>query len=162
MDNENSDASSNSHNGLIEPKERDLMAFEKAGYWMAVGVLALFASNHFAARHDGEVRCLVSRSLAAVQQASGHATRLLSVAEMMLGRGETRFARTQMTLACAQTRLASLQSVIAQHEDAMARVQAERARIVTMQQLHGIVICPRQSLRTTIPESSSIRTDGTI
>jgi hypothetical protein len=95
------------------------MVFEKAAYWIAVGVVALFVSNNFAARHGEEVRCLADRSLAAVEQVSGHAARFLGMAEMMLGRGETRFAHAQTTLAGAQTRLASVESGIASHEAAL-------------------------------------------
>jgi hypothetical protein len=135
------------------------MVFEKAGYWIAVGVLALFFSNHFAVRHENDVRCLASRSLAAIERVSGHATGLMATAEMMLGRGETRFAGVQTTLACAQTRLASVQTVMAQHETSLARVQAEHARTAAMQQLGRTVVCPRQHLRMAIPQPSR---DGTI
>ncbi|HXM22794.1 MAG TPA: hypothetical protein VN948_16165 [Terriglobales bacterium] len=138
------------------------MGSEKAWYWIAVGVLALFVSNNFAARHEGEVRCLASRSLAAVEQVSGHAAKFMAMAELMLGRGETRFVRTQTVLAGAQTRLASVQTAIARHEAAFARVQAEHAQMVTMQQLGRTVVCPRQNLRIVIPELPSMRTDGTI
>jgi len=138
------------------------MSSEKAWYWIAVGVLALLVSNNFAARHQGDVRCLASRSLAAFEQVSGHAPRLAEMAEMMLGRGETGFARTQTTLARAQGRLASVQTVIAQHEIAFARVQTEHARIAAMQELGDPVICPRQNLRIVIPELPAMRTDGTI
>jgi hypothetical protein len=113
------------------------MGSEKARYWIAVGVLALFVSNNFAARHEDEVRCQASRSVAAVEQVSGHATRLMAMAEMMLGRGEIRFVRTQTAMAGAQARLASVPSVIARHEAALARVQAGHARMVEMEQLRG-------------------------
>ena len=112
-------------------------------------------------RHDGDVRALVSRSLAAVEQVSGHATRFMAVAEMMLDKGKARFAQTQTTLACAQTRLASVQSMLASREAGLARVEAERARMAAMRQLGASVICPRQNLRIVIPEAS-MRSDGTI
>jgi len=135
------------------------MVFEKAGYWMAVGVLALFVSNHFAVRHENDVRGLASRSLAAVQQVAGDATRFIATAETMVGRGESRSARVQTTLACAQTRLASVQTVLARHEASIAWVQAEHARMAAMEQLTGPVICPRQHLRMAIPR---LARDGTI
>jgi hypothetical protein len=135
------------------------MVFEKAGYWIAVGALALFVSNNVAARHENEIRCLASRSLTAVEQVSGQATHLMAMAETVLGRSETRFVRTQTTLACAQTRLASMQAVIASHEAAFARVQAVPAQIATMRQLRGPVICPRQNLRIAMPH---IARDGSI
>ena len=138
------------------------MYFEKAAYWMSVGVLALLISNHVAARHQGDIRCLASRSLAAVEQFSGHATGWLATAEMMLGRGEPRYVRAQTMVACAQSRLASVQSVLAQRESALARVQTERARMMMIEQLRTPVICPRQNLRMTIPQPLSALREGTI
>ena len=124
-----------------------------------MGVLALFVSNHFAARHEDGVRSFASRSLAVIEEVSGDATGFMATAQTMLGRGGTRFAQTQTTLACAQTRLASVQTVMARHETAMARVQAEHARMSAMPQLGGAVICPRERLRLAIPQPSR---DGTI
>ena len=135
------------------------MAFEKVGYWIAVGVLVLVMSNNFVVRHEDDVRALASRSLAAVEQVSGHATRFMAVAEMMLDKGEARFAQTQTTLACAQTRLASVQSMLASHEAGLARIEAERARIAAMQQLGASVICPRERLKIVMPQ---LLHDGTI
>jgi hypothetical protein len=138
------------------------MGTEKALYWMAVCVLALLVSNNFAARHMGEVRCLASRSLAAVEQVSGHAGRVVAMAEMTLGRGESRFDHAQMAVDRMQTRLASAQCVLARHQAAFARVQAEHARLEAMQELRSTVICPRPNLRIVIPEMPAMRTDGTI
>ncbi len=135
------------------------MVFEKVGYWIAVGVLALVVSNNFVVRHENDVRALASRSLAAVQQVSGHATRFMAVAEMMLDKGGARFAQTETTLACAQTRLASVQSMLASREAGLARVEAERARMVAMRQLGASVICPRERLKIVMPQ---LPHDGTI
>ena len=135
------------------------MVFEKAAYWIAVGVLALFVTNHFAGRYENEARCLASQSLAAVEELSGQATRLMAMTETMLGQGETHFARTQTIVACAQTRLASVQTVIASHEAALARVQADHARIEALQQLRGTIVCPRQNLRIAVPQ---LHREGTI
>jgi hypothetical protein len=134
------------------------MVFEKAAYWIAVGLLALFVTNHFAGRYEDEARCLASQSLAAVEQLSGQATRFMAMTDTMLGRGEAHFARTQTMVACVQTRLASMQTVIASHEAALARVQAEHARIEALQQLRGIVVCPRQNLRMVVPQMHRDRT----
>ena len=134
------------------------MVFEKAAYWIAVGVLALFVTNHFAGRYENEARCLASQSLAAVEQLSGQATRVIAMTETMLGRGGAHFVQTQTMVACAQTRLASVQTVIASHEAVLARVQAEHARIEALQQLRGIVVCPRQNLRMVVPQMHRDRT----
>ena len=135
------------------------MVFEKAAYWIAVGVLALFVTNHFAGRYENEARCLASQSLAAVEQLSGQATRVIAMTETMLGRGEAHFVQTQTMVACAQTRLASVQTVIASHEAVLARVQAGHARIEALQQLRGSIVCPRQNLRIAVPQ---LHSEGTI
>jgi hypothetical protein len=138
------------------------MGSERAWYWIAVAILAMFAINNVAVRHQNGVRCLASRSLAAIEQVSGHATSVMAMAEMMWDRGESRFDHSQMALAVVQTRLASAQCVLSRHEAAFARVQAEHARMVAMQQLNRTVICPRQTLRMAIPEMPSMPTGGTI
>jgi hypothetical protein len=135
------------------------MISERALYWIAVSVLALFTGNHFAVRHENNVGCLASRSLAAVEHVAGDATRFMATAETLLSRAGSRSAPAQTTLACAQTRLASVQSMIAQHEAALARVQAERARIDAMRQLSGSVLCPREGLRMVTPR---LTRDGSI
>ncbi|HXM62664.1 MAG TPA: hypothetical protein VN950_17525 [Terriglobales bacterium] len=128
------------------------MVFEKAAYWMAVGVLALLVSNHLAGRYEDGARRLASQSLAAVEQVSGQATRVMATAEMMLGGGQVRFVRAQNAMACAQTRLASVETVLASHEAALAKVQAERAQLMDLQQLRGTIMCPRQNLRMVMPQ----------
>jgi hypothetical protein len=136
------------------------MASEKVSYWMAVGVVALLVSNHFAARHGDEIRCLADRSAAAIESVTGPASRLMETAEMMVGRGETRVVQTQTVLAQAETRLASVQTEIECHEAAFARMRAEQARAVAIRELHAAVICPRPNVRIMAPRS--IHTDGTI
>jgi hypothetical protein len=135
------------------------MISERAFYWIAVSVLALFAGNHLAVRHESNVQCLVSRSVAAAEHVAGSASRFMATAETLLSQSGTRFAPAQTTLACAQTRLASVQSMIAQHEAALARVQAEHARIDAMRQLTASVLCPREHLRMVTPQPTR---DGSI
>jgi hypothetical protein len=124
------------------------MVFEKAAYWMAVGVLALVVGNSVASRHglnvgSRNVGSLPNRSFAVVEQVAGDATELLGSAEEIVGRAGTRFAHSQSTLACLQTRLASVQSRIAQREAVLARVQAQRARMVAMEQIRSTALCSR-------------------
>jgi hypothetical protein len=138
------------------------MGSEKASYWIAVAVLAVFAINNFVVRHQNGVRCLTGRSLAAIEQVSGHGTGIMEMAEMVLGRGESRFVHTQMVLGGVQTQLASAQCVLARHEAALAWVQAEHSRLLAMQQLRSTMICPRQNVRLAIPEPPSMRTGRTI
>jgi hypothetical protein len=141
------------------------MASEKARYWAGVGVLALLVGNHFAATFQGDVRCLASRSQAVFEELPGRASGLMGMAEMILDKGESRFARTQSTLDRVQTRLASVQTVIDCEQASFARIEAEHARMEAMQELRGAVICPRQSLRIAIPAPSPVsithRNDGT-
>jgi hypothetical protein len=116
------------------------MSSEKVLYWIAVAVLSVFAINNFAARHTGDLGCVAGRSLSAIERASGHASRVVAMAEMMLGRGESRFDHGQMALAGLQTRLASAQCVLARHEAAFARVQSEHNRMIAMQELGRTVV----------------------
>ena len=135
------------------------MDSEKAWYWIAVAVLAAFTINNFAARHHDDARCLASRSVAAIEQVSSDATRVMAIAETLLDRSESSFDHSQMALAGMQTRLSSAQCVLARHEAALARVQAEHSRLLAMQQLRSTMICPRQNLRMAVPQPPP---DGTI
>jgi hypothetical protein len=135
------------------------MISAKASYWMAVGILALFVSNHLASRYEDEAGRLAGRSMAVAQQISGQATHVMATAEMMFGGGEVHFVRAQNAMACAQTRLASVETALASHEAALAKVQAEREQLRSLQQLRGTIMCPRQSLRMVMPQ---LHGDGTI
>jgi hypothetical protein len=138
------------------------MVSEKASYWMAVGVVALFAGNHFAARHGDEIRCLSDRSAVAVESVTGPASRLIATAEMIVERGATGVVRTQTVLAQTETQLASVQTEIECHEAAFARMRAEQARAVAMRELQAAVVCPRLNIRTVSPRPPSMHTDGPI
>ncbi len=122
------------------------MALEKAGYWIAVGVLALTVSNHIAAGHEDFARRVANQSLAVFQQVSGDAAHLMATAEVMPGQGGTHFAPSQTVVACAQSRLASVETVMAQHQAALAQVETLHARIVVRQGLRSPVMCPRERL----------------
>jgi|SRR5579872_5640453 len=124
------------------------MVFEKAVYWMAVGVLGLVVSDNLASRHglnlgSPDAGSLSNRSFATVEQIASEATRLLGTAEQIVSRAGTHYARSQSTLACLQTRVASVQSRIAQPEAVLARVQVQRARMVAMEQMRGVALCSR-------------------
>jgi hypothetical protein len=138
------------------------MASEKALYWIGVGLLALFVSNHVALRHRDQVRCVLHASLSGNERLSGHASRMMAAAEMLLGQRESRFDHAQLAVDSLQTRLASAQCALTRREAAFARVRAEHARIEAMQQLRSQTICPRQSLRIVIPDRPSMPHDGTI
>ena len=101
------------------------MASEKARYWMAVGVAALFLGNSFVGSRS-LTPSVADRSMATAQRISGQAMRYAMLAQVMLGRGEAGFVHAQTATACAQTRLAVVQTAMAHREAALARVQAER------------------------------------
>jgi hypothetical protein len=139
------------------------MASEKALYWMAVGVAALFLGNHYVSRFDS--RCLADRSLAAVQGLSGPANRFMAMAEVMLDRTSTNFDRTQSAVANAQTQFVSMQTAITRQEVDCVRVQAEQARTMALQQVRQMrleVVCPRQTLKLNAPRLRAAPQDGTI
>lgn len=125
------------------------MASQKALYWMAVGLLALVAGNHFVSKFDGT--CLAYKARAAAERMSGQSDYLMAVAEVMLGRTSTRFDRAQAALAMSQTRLASVQTSFARREAVCARVQAVRARIMVQQQLQQMQIVSRPHVEIMIP-----------
>jgi len=126
------------------------MASEKALYWMAVGLVALMAGNHFASRFDG--RGLAERSMAWVEQLSGQSGSAFAVAESWASSGSSRCVRAQAAMARAQAHVASVQTAMARQDAACARLQAERARLMTMQQTRVRVIVPNQNFRVEIPE----------
>src|SRR5438067_1587096 len=113
------------------------MASEKALYWIGVSILALMVGNHVALRQRDQVRCLLRSSLSGNEHLSSHASRMMATAEMVLGRGESRFDHAQIAVDSVQTRLASAQCALSRHEAAFARVQAEHARMEAMEELRG-------------------------
>jgi hypothetical protein len=128
------------------------MASEKALYWMAVGLLALFMGNHFVGKYDG--KCLASKAQAAAERMSGQATHLMAMAEVAMGRTSTRFDRAQAAMAMAQVRMASVQTQFARQQAACARLEGGRARMMVLQQLQQIqipVVRPRQRIEMVMP-----------
>lgn len=131
------------------------MASEKALYWMAVGLVALVAGNHFVERFDG--RGLAERSMAAVEWLSGG-----PAFEAILGNASARCARARASIEQAQGRMASVQAgfasaqtMMARQNAACARLQAEEARLMAMQQMQHMqvqVLANRGNFRVEIPE----------
>jgi len=114
------------------------MASEKATYWMAVGLLALFMGNHFVSRIGGN--CLASKARVAVERISGQADHLMAMADVAMGRTSTRFDRAQAAMEMAQVRMASVQTQFARQQAACARLEGSRARMMIRQQLEQIDI----------------------
>jgi hypothetical protein len=124
------------------------MASEKALYWMAVGLVALMAGDHFVSRFDG--RAIAGRYAAVMQAVSGESTHMLAMATSWAGRGSCRFSRGQAAMARAQARMASMETTFARHDAACARVAAQRARIEALQQVQEMrlrVVVPNEILK---------------
>jgi hypothetical protein len=134
-----------------------LMASEKARYWLAVGVAALFLGNSFIGGHNLTSR-FAERSMATAQRISGQAMRYAALAQVIFGRGEAGFVQTQTTTAHAQTRLAFMQTAMARREAVLAKVQTERIRVLA----HQPVVCPRQNFMIKVGDLPEIANDGTI
>ncbi len=108
------------------------MASEKALYWMAVGMLALFMGNHLVSKYDGN--CLANKARVAAERVSGQGHRLMAMAEVTMGRTSTHFDRAQTAMAMAQIRMASVQTQFARQEAACARLEAGRARMIVLRE----------------------------
>lgn len=128
------------------------MASEKALYWMAVGVAALFLGNHFANRYDG--RCLADQSQAAVERLSREASHFMAMAGAMLGQAPLPLVPAETEVARIQSSLASVDTLMARQQAACARLEVERANMMSSQQLRQMrleVVCPRQALMLKVP-----------
>jgi hypothetical protein len=134
-----------------------LMVSEKARYWMAVGVAALFLGNSFMGGHSLTSR-FADHSRATAQRISGQAVRYATLAQAIFGRGEGRFVQTQTATAHAQTRLAFMQTAMVRREAALAKVQTERIRVLA----NHPVACPRQNLVINLHDVPEIADEGTI
>ena len=133
------------------------MTSEKALYWMAVGVAALFLSNSFVGGRS-LTPSVADRSMATAQRISGQAMRYATLAQVIFGRGEADVVHAQTATARAQARLAVVQAAVA-HREAAMRIQAEKIRVLASRE---VVVCPRQNLVVKLPEAPVIATEGTI
>ena len=138
------------------------MAWEKATYWMAVGLLAVMAGNFFVNRHQEWVRDLSDQSLQVAQEVSGRAMAYVNLAEMTLGRGQTRFVRAQTRVVCVQTQLASMEVAMARSQAGLAKLASERARVEVIEQMRSRLICPRRGIAMAIPQPRPMALDDTI
>jgi len=136
------------------------MASEKALYWVALGVAALFLGSHFAQRYDGG--CLAKRSLAAVQELSAEASQLMASAGLVLDRSSLPLVDAESEVARFQSQFASMDAAIAREQSACARMQAQQARRMALREVQHLrleTVCPRQALRLQVPTA---RPDSTL
>jgi hypothetical protein len=104
------------------------MASEKAWYWLAAGVLALGINGAY---QDGGFRWahqLAERSSAMFERVSEQGCRLVSMAEIILGREPATLARAQEHLAQLQERMSTRETDRAQRRLEMAQAKIERAQ----------------------------------
>ena len=118
------------------------MASERALYWMAVGLMAVLLGNHFAAKYQSCLRDSIA---------------------MVLERTPS-LGSSELLTTPVEARLASLQANFAHQRAACALVEAERARVMAMEQIEAGRVrgtCPRQNVRIVIPEPP-VPSDGRI
>ena len=134
------------------------MASEKALYWMAVGVAALFLGNSFVGGRSF-TPSIADRSMATAQRISAQAMRYATFAQVIFGRGDAGVVHAQTATASAQARLADVQAATARREATIARIQAERIRVLASRE---VVVCARQNLVIKLPQVPVIVPEGTI
>jgi len=132
------------------------MNSEKAWYWVAAGVLALGLGNSLAERQIGLVQTLPDRFQEAADEftasVSDQAMRFLDVAGRVSDRDELRRAGAEVALARVQTRVACLQNVVAERQAARARLEEERARVLSLRELPSVreFSCPKHPTAPTV------------
>jgi hypothetical protein len=126
-----------------------------------VALLAVFIGHHFANKYNGG--CHADRAMAAVQRLSSEATHFVAMAHDLLGESST-VAVPELAMAGAQGHFASLEADVARQQDACARLEAQRARILALQQIYPRVrvVCPRQSVSLEVPQTPTVFHEGTI
>jgi hypothetical protein len=113
------------------------MASEKTMYWMAVGILALSATNGLVSEYRGWAGRVADRSIAMAEQVAGIAPGYANWAK------PSRQDDDLKQLMCAQVRLARAQSTLAHRRAEIARVQIEgiRARVMA-HEIRAVVDLP--------------------
>ena len=132
------------------------MMYEKGWYWLAAGVLALGLNGAY---QDGEfqwVHAAAQRSIHAVERASEQASRLIDVAEVMLGRTPASLERTEVALQKVQTKVACKRFEMAQREMAKAQVQRDLAAVRIDEQLAQVQMKMDRVRAITIARTNSI------
>jgi hypothetical protein len=125
------------------------MVSQKALYWIAVALMILFLGNHFAIKYD---RCL---------RVSLESSPVPAMVERVLDKSPC-FAVRRLVTPPAQAGLASIQAEIAHQQAAYAVLEAERARILALEQMGRVQgICPRRGVRIAIHQHP-VADDGTI
>jgi hypothetical protein len=125
------------------------MVSQKALYWIAVALMALFLGHHFAVKYD---RCL---------RTSLESSPAPAMVERVLDKSPC-FPARRLVVPPAEAGFASLEAEIARQQAGFAHLEAERARILAMEQMGRVRgICPRPSVRIAIRQHP-VADDGTI
>jgi hypothetical protein len=147
------------------------MEFEKTIYWMTLGVLALATINGFAAGHKRWADRLADRSIAMVAEASGVAKNYAEVAGMMLGTDQTDVGLAPQALLDVQNdvqsdlqsefqpRLACTERILVKRQAQMARLQALKFRLRTVERMPRTIIWSEPRIVVEVPELPEIPED---
>lgn len=96
-----------------------------AWYWLAAGVLALGLNGAYQDGQLGTLHCLTSRATIAMERAAERGLRLVTVAEVMLGRSPEAFGRTEAALQRVQSKMVCQRVAMAQQRIAMAQARQQ-------------------------------------
>jgi ribosomal protein L27 len=111
------------------------MRSDKAWYWLAAGVLALGLNGAYQDGQLGWAHVLADRASAAVERVTLRGQSFLAMAEVMLGRDSTAFARTEGTIERVQNKIVCARVAQAQRQIAMAHVREQLAQARVQQKL---------------------------
>jgi hypothetical protein len=140
------------------------MISEKALYWLAVGVMVMAGGNHFMKRLESG--CLGQRTMAVVERISGgpafaaildNTSSQCARAQASVVKARVRMSAAQARFASMQARFASIQNRVAGRDVVCARLRAEKARLMALQQMNEMrlqMAAPSRSFRLEIPQIS--------
>jgi hypothetical protein len=104
------------------------MRSQTGWYWLAAGVLALGLNGAYQDGQLGWVHCLADRAADIVGQASERSLRIVTVAELMLGRSPETLGRTEAALQKLQGKMVAQRVAQAQRQIAMAQARQQIAQ----------------------------------
>jgi hypothetical protein len=100
---------------------------DKAWYWLAAGVLALGVNGAYQDGQLGWAHGLADRAAYLMERASERSLRLVTMAEVLLGRSPAGFGQTESALQSIQAKLVCDRVARAQRQIAMAQVRQQLA-----------------------------------
>ena len=142
------------------------MESDRLIYWMALSVLAVATVSGLANGHRGWGDRFTDRSIALVTQVSGVARNYAQVAGLVLGR-EDDFEDPSTALIDIQNdvqneiqpRLACAERVLVKRQAQMARLQALRVRVRTMERVPRTIVWSNPNIVIEVPQPPEIPVD---